>query len=318
MTVRAPLYYTGSGVQALTTAEVTEWVDRAIYEYSQNPSVVLSVVGSSGNTGTINDTRLQAGTYLTDVTAFPLESSTPEPTTVSISYEKMLRSYTASGSIGQTVDNGISYPVFYDSATNALKAMPLADILDTFCYPAIDKLISASESSTTAGTYTISTSSSLANYTEVSGTTTPIYSDTRADTTAYSAAGIPETLDQPTTITNYYLHRRDGVTSTPSRALMFITAQGNLQEFSIATAATLLGDWVRYTAAHDVSGYKISYTSGTSGSGNIRGSSMTDTKLNGSGDYQTLFVDANDYRAQEFPNGIATTISTYNLYINKS
>jgi hypothetical protein len=45
---------------------------------------------------------------------------------------------------------------------------------------------------------------------------------------------------------------------------------------------------------------------------------MGDTRLNGSGNYQTRFVNANDYRAQEFPNGSATTINTYYLKINKS
>ena len=38
----------------------------------------------------------------------------------------------------------------------------------------------------------------------------------------------------------------------------------------------------------------------TSGSGNTRGSGIVDTKLNGSGNYQTRFVNADDYRAQEF------------------
>ena len=45
---------------------------------------------------------------------------------------------------------------------------------------------------------------------------------------------------------------------------------------------------------------------------------MTDTRLNGSGNRQTRFVNANDYRAQEFPNGSATTIATHNLKIAKS
>ena len=38
-------------------------------------------------------------------------------------------------------------------------------------------------------------------------------------------------------------------------------------------------------------------------------------RLNGSGNYQTRFVNANDYRAQEFPNGTLTTINTYYLTI---
>jgi len=45
---------------------------------------------------------------------------------------------------------------------------------------------------------------------------------------------------------------------------------------------------------------------------------MGDTRLNGSGNYQTRFVNTDDYRAQEFPNGTATTINTYYLRINKS
>ena len=317
MTVRAPLYYTGSGFQALTTGEVTEWVDRSIFEYGQNPSVVLTVAGSGGAIGTMNDTRLQAGAVSNSSTAFPPEGTTAEPSTVTVNYDKVVQTLTGSGAIGETADNGISLPCFYDTSSGKIQAMNVADLLDTFCYPAINKLITAAESDTVAGTYTVSTSSSLSGYTEVSGSATAIFSDTRADTSAYSAAGIPETLDQPVTITNYYLLRRDGTTSTPSRALTFVTAQGNIQEFSISAAATLIGNWVRFTAAHDAAGNKVSYTTAASGSGNVRGTSITDTKLNGTGNYQTLQV-GDDYRAQEFPNGTATTVSTYNLRINKS
>ena len=45
---------------------------------------------------------------------------------------------------------------------------------------------------------------------------------------------------------------------------------------------------------------------------------MADTRLNGSGNYQTRFVNTNDYRAQEFPNGTPVTVNTYYLRINKS
>ena len=45
---------------------------------------------------------------------------------------------------------------------------------------------------------------------------------------------------------------------------------------------------------------------------------MTNTILNGSGNYQTLYVNTNDYRAQEFPDGSAVTADTYFLKINKS
>ena len=45
---------------------------------------------------------------------------------------------------------------------------------------------------------------------------------------------------------------------------------------------------------------------------------MSDTRLNGTGNYQTRQVDANDYRAQEFPDGTPTSINTYYLRIRKS
>jgi hypothetical protein len=54
----------------------------------------------------------------------------------------------------------------------------------------------------------------------------------------------------------------------------------------------------------------------TSG-GNTRGTAMVDTRLNGAGNYQTLQA-GDDYRSQEFPNGSAATITTYNLRIAKS
>ena len=45
---------------------------------------------------------------------------------------------------------------------------------------------------------------------------------------------------------------------------------------------------------------------------------MIDTRLDGSGNYQTRFVNANDYRAQEFPNGSPQTITTTFLRITKA
>jgi hypothetical protein len=89
-----------------------------------------------------------------------------------------------------------------------------------------------------------------------------------------------------------------------------------LQSFPEATFESLIQEWIRYTAVSSSDGYSISYNIG--GSGNNRGSGMADTRLNGSGNYQTRFVNTDDYRAQEFPNGTATTINTYYLKINKS
>jgi len=319
MAVRSPLYFSGGNLIELSSGEINQWSQKAIYQYSLNPTAVLTVVSSSGaNIDAMSDTRLEAGATSQSSTAFVAEASTAEPGTVTVSYDKINLAYTATDDISNTSDTGTTFPVYYDSSAGAVRAMNLTDLLDTFIYPAVDLMIAASESSDTAGTYTITSSATAAsNYTKVSASDVAVFTDTRADTSAYSSSGIPETLDQPTTVTNYYLHRRDGSDVTPDRTPVLIDGSNNIQEFSTSTLADLLGDWLRYTAAHDTGGYKITYSVGTSGSGNARGTNMLDTKLNGSGNYQTRQV-GDDYRSQEFPNGSPATISTYKLFINKT
>ena len=99
---------------------------------------------------------------------------------------------------------------------------------------------------------------------------------------------------------------------------MTIDASNNIQIYPEATFESLMQEWIRYTAVSSTDGYSLSYSIGTSGSGNTRGTGMADTRLNGSGNYQTRFVNTDDYRAQEFPNGTSSTINTYYLRINKS
>ena len=311
MAVRTPLINDSGNIKEMTSTQVDEIVDQVVYQYSLNPGVTLSVVGSGGNLSAISDTRLQAGAASTSTTGFPSEATTAEPSTVTVNYQRL---NSANASLTPTADTGKTWPAYYNSS-GAIQAMSLTDVKDTFLHPAIDLLTAGSTTTQQAGTYTIATSTTLSGATNVS--TTPIFSDTRADTTLYTAGGIGETLDQPTTITNYYLHRIDG-SNTSYTAPFFINASNHLQEFDTTTFNSLLQEWIRYTAASSTDGYAISYSLGTSGSGNTRGSGIVDTKLNGSGNYQQRFVNADDYRAQEFPNGTPTTINTYNLRIIKS
>ena len=318
MTVRNPLYVSGGNLIAMSTGDIEQYRQKAIFLYSQAPSAVLTVVSGSGALiSAIDDTRTKAGAASQSASAFVYADSTAEPATVTVSYDKVNLAYTSTGAINETADTGTSFPVYYDNDTNAIRSMNLTDFLDTFIYPAIINLSSSTESAATAGTYTVTTSATAAsNYTQVSSTA--IFADTRANTGAYSAAGIPETLDQPSTITEYFLHRRDGTDNTPARIPLFVNSGNNLQEFSASDINTLVGDWLRFTAAHDTSGYKISYNIGASGNGAVRGSAMTDTKLDGSGLFQTLQVNIDDYRSQEFPNGTAQNISLNNLRIHYS
>ena len=314
MAVRKPVYITSdNNIQEMTTAEVTEWTNQVCYLYGTDPSVTLTVsTSSAGNLTAMSVTRLQAGATSQSATAFPNEATTAEPSEVTVSFDRVNKT---NASVSPTTDTGTTWPLYINS-DNDLQAMTITDIKDTFLHPAIDKLVSGTESATTAGTYTITTSATPAsNYAVVS--TDAVFIDTRADTSAYAASGIPETLDQPTTVTSYFLHRRTGTDTTPTRTPVFINGSNDLQTYTEATIDGLLREWIRETAAESSDGYQITYTIETSGSGNTRGTSMVNTKLNGSGNYQTRQV-GDDYRAQEFPNGSPATITTYNLRINKA
>lgn len=310
MAVRRPLYWdTGSGsIKTMTSGEVNSIVSQVSYLYSASPAVTLSVVASGGTLGTISDTRQSAGAYLTRVDRYPTEGETAEPGTVTTNYAKISQAVVSVSEPNSGAEG--SYPVYYYNG--GVRAMTDTDVYDTFISPAIDNLTSGSTGTAQGGTYRIHTSTSLADHTLISAT--PVFTDTRADTALYTGPSIPETLDQPTTITNFYLFSVNGSPNSYIQPLRVTASNSNLQVFSTSLFNTLLQNHVRYAAAA-ASGLNIRYSYTT---GNNRGSGMTNTILNGSGDYQKRFVNSNDYRAQEFPNGTAVTAATTYLKINKS
>ena len=313
MAVRKPLYYNSGVLQEMSTAMVDTIVDQIVYQYSLNPSVSLSVVSSGGSLDAITDTRLQAGAASTNASAFPSEATTAEPSVVTVSYDKITETR---ASVSPTADTGKTWPVYYTSGGN-VQAMNLTDVKDTFLHPAIDLLTAGTTTAQQAGTYHINTSSNVTGSTEVSASATAVYADTRADTSAYTAGGITETLDQPTTINNYYLKRN--TMSSPSLSVLplILRNDNNIQEFATTTINTIASELMRNEVIDSQGGYKIRYN--INGTGTNKGSGMVDTRLTGgSGNYQTRFVNANDYRAQEFPDGTPTTINSYFLKIQKT
>lgn len=311
MAVRTPLYYNGTHLQEMTSGMIDEFKALAIYEYSLNPSRTLTVVGSGGNLTSINDTRLQAGDASTSTTSFPTEATTAEPSTVTVAYQRITQSAAA---ITPTSDTGKTFPVYY-TAGGMIQHMSVTDFRDTFIHPAIDTLVSGSTTSSQAGTYFVSTNTSVAGATLVSAT--PIFVDTRADTSLYTAGGITETLDQPITINSYYLHKIDGVSVSLTQVPLYADASNNLKQYTQAEIGNLLSEYIRYEAASSSLGYSLSYN--IDGTGTARGTAMVNTILTGgSGNYQTNFINADDYRAQEFPDGSPTTANTYTFNINKS
>lgn len=304
MAVRRPITLNGTDVKEFTDAQQSEVVTEAIRQYGLNPSVTLSVVADLGSLPSLSDTRMQAGVYSTSLDAYVPETTTAEPTQVTVTYDK-IDSTTAALSVPPDTNNR-AFPLF--SASGNLQSMTATDFYDTYIASAISTLKSGSITSSQAGTYHISTAASVIGSTEVSGVSTPIFTDTRANTAAYTAAGIPETLDQPIDITNYYLHRIDSATAGGLSLPMYFDGT-NIRQYTAAAWQTLIADFIRYHASVNIS-YNIATT------GVTRGSGMVDTRLTGGlGNYQTLYVNTNDYRSQEFPDGTASTISTNYLVI---
>jgi len=303
MAVRRPLILDGSNnLKEMTDAQITEVKNRVRYLYGANPSVTLSKVATEGNLGTITDTRKQAGASTTDITAFADSAGTPDISTVTVNYARI--SETRADTSASTDTNSVAFPVYYDN-TN-IRSMTLTDVYDTFIYPAIDTLTSAVGQ---PGTYRIHTATTLTGYTAVS--TDAVYSDTRADVALYTAEEIGEVQDQPTTIADYYLLQANNIAAPSTEQMLFIrNSDKNLKQYSVAEMDTYLENSVRH-AASEIAGTKISYN--INGTGVNLGSGMTDTILNGTGNLQTRYVDTDDYRTQEFPNGTAVTAATHRL-----
>jgi hypothetical protein len=318
MTVRIPVKYDGTNIVEMTTGERTEWYEYIAYLYAQAPTVTCTVVSGSGTLtpSGMTDTRMKAGARSTNASAFVAEGTTAEPAVVTgTTYDKITGpTYNTDGSANADL-GAVGYPLYISS--NELQVMSQADFVDTFIYATLDAMIAASETAATNGTYTIATAASVTSYTEVSGAGTAVFIDTRADTSAYSAAGIPETLDQPTTVTTYYLQRRNEARSFPSAALLFAESDGHIIQGPLAaddsTFHAALDNDIKFYAAEDTGGHKLSYN--INGSGNTRGTAIVDTRLDGDGNYQTLLVNADDYSSQEFPDGSAATISTFTFKI---
>tara|TARA_B110000858_G_scaffold83743_1_gene96972 strand:- start:1195 stop:1518 length:324 start_codon:yes stop_codon:yes gene_type:complete len=93
---------------------------------------------------------------------------------------------------------------------------------------------------------------------------------------------------------------------------MYITAAGHIQEYTSSTFSAMARQLMNINVT-SIAGKTITYSLATSTSDYVKGTGMADTRLNGGGNYQTRFVGTDDYRAQEFPNGTATTINTYYL-----
>ena len=324
MAVRNPLFINSdNNLQEMTDAQVVLHRQKAIYQYSLDPSALLTVVSDSGaNMAAITDTRLQSGDSAVSVTTFPIGSAGSPSQTTDVSFDKINFAYDTSSDQTEDTDNR-AFPI-YRNSDGDIQAMTLDDMKDTFLHPAIDLMVVADASAddaNAAGTYRIHTATSLTDFTEVSGASTAIFTDTTSNSSSFVASSIGTSgtrqTGTSTTVQSYYLQRRDGTDiDISSIKLASITSNGDIQEYSDG-GATLLGNWLKYTAGQSTDGYKITYAIGAGVSGTQRGTSMLNKQLN-SEDTLITQVNTNDYRAQKTPFGSAATTNTYIFTINKA
>ena len=320
MAVRRPLYYVGGNLREMTDTQIAQIKARMFWSYVSNPSVALTVVNSGGSVGTITDTRLQEGAVSTSASSTPTEAETAEPSIVNVAIARIEQTVASDPNPATTPTQ---YPAYYTADGN-VRAMNLQDMYDTFAEEVFNGGWTAADGSTVypslinAEIYTIHTTTSLTDYTAVPGpdgsTIIPVFSDTRADVAAYDAGNIPEDQDQPTTIQNYYLLKKDVPALPALPSMVRVNTDGNVVAMTNAAIDTAIGAAIRYMIQAET-GYKIRYEYGVNGSGTgtTVGSAMTDSRLDGTGNYQTLFVGADDYRAQEFPDGTQQVINVYTL-----
>ena len=320
MAVVNPLFINSDNdLQEMTDAQVVLHRQKAIYQYSLDPSALLTVVSDSGaNMAAITDTRLQSGPSATSVSSF--QSTSAPSATTDVSFDKINFAYDTSSDQTEDTDNS-AFPI-YRNSNGDIQAMTLDDMKDTFLHPAIDLMVVADASAddaNAAGTYRIHTASSLTDFTEVSGASTAIFTDTTSTGFAAVSIGTSGTTQtgSASTVQSYYLQRRNGTDiDISSIKLASITSNGDIQEYSDG-GATLLGNWLKYTAGQSTDGYKITYAIGAGVSGTQRGTSMLNKQL-GSAVLSTRLFNIDDYRAQQMPSGTATTTNTYIFTINKT
>ena len=178
MAVVKPLYVDSGNLKEMDSTKVNEIVDQCVYQYSLSPSVALSVVSSGGSISQLTTLEKSRCSINECKFIFQVKEQHRNHKLLTVTYDKVTETRTAGS---PTSDTGKTWAVYYNSS-GQIQAMSLTDVKDTFLHPAIDLLASGSTGTQQGGTYHVSTSTSVSGSTEVSGSNTNIFTDTRADT----------------------------------------------------------------------------------------------------------------------------------------
>jgi len=326
MAVRKPLYYVDPGDGNLVLQEMTSSQLNNIYKQA------IKLMGYGPNTLTANTNNNSTDFDLTQgVQYWNLQSSKGDgvggtddfPTVNALTrtdtqYKKVnnVISLTANGPADT---NNISFPVYFDGSN--LRSMSDTDFIDTFCKPAIAKFVDQ-DSGYEGNHYTISTSETLTDYTQVVFVYQDYYSR--------KLTGFDESRDAILKKT-YYLHRYSKTIDNVSYVSpLHPTNDGNIQQFSNTTFNNLLKVGMLYTASN-VSGYRIRYQlggdpPGTPDASTQMGSSIydhyrstTSTTATQKDDRGTA-DDVNDdiYYTLRYPTGGISIRRTYKLHLYRT
>ena len=303
MAIRTPLKIVSGNLQEMDSTDTTNIISRMVYKYFTDPSVTLTGVGSGGTAKfDMDDTRTQASAATSHASSFQTAGAV---STITVSNDKITEALEHEDTEVDT--NNIRFPVWNNSGN--IQAMSLTDMYDSFVSLATN---GASTLIPAAQPYKVDTSVSngaVSGYTLVNAY--PVFIDTIANLSAYTAGGIPETRDQPTNQQPYYLHRNNGTAVTAPTPL-YITSSGDLREYSSAEFDAILLTIIRYTSEYLTSNKLRFYIDGL---GTSCGSGMLNYKYNSAVEVTEQVGD--DYRSQRFPAGSLSEENTYFLKARK-
>lgn len=318
MTVRRPLTLVDrNNFREVTnlggsSAEMYKIHQKIAYLYAQNPSVALSVVSSGGNISP----NMVDEYYFSGLAEDPSNTAFVDPTSQvllqQVTYDKISQTITSVSTPTYSLK-----PVRVDGSNSVIE-MSETDVIDTFIDPVIDLIVSDTTDVRAAGTYHISTSSSISNHTQLG----EVFRDTVSNPSAYSSTYIVGNQQTDTTFTSYYLHRNDGL-DVSHRLPLIIDGTSGLREMTSSEFNTYFTALMR-AATSGISGHTLSFSVGTNGggTGTQKGTSMADTRRTSSVRDEFLAdpsdVDPNDYRVQMWPTGSPQQRASFELMLGRT
>ena len=337
MTLRALIEDGSTRIRETTLAEHNAMIGRIAYLYQTGTvPVTLSVVSSGGNISpNMTDTRYKSGTAAQNtsgawpaVTVMPPEGSTGEPQLVTgVTYDKISQTTTSVPAFTNSDYQSLAVkPVLYDGA-NTIQEMTYTQVLQYFIDPVVLAMQQTTNTTDAAGgSYFISTSVNVSGSANL-GT---VFVDTSANAAGYFDYNIGPagTTQDVSTSTPYYLHKvnssiinqgfgyRTPLMIDYSQSSRLSQTPAGLRHMTYTEFDNLFSPLVKHAISTEA-GYRVSYN--INGSGTRQGTVIANRQMVGvNGLYTTFEKTADDYRAQQFPNGTIVNLNEWELKLERT